>query len=81
MREIVVLCRSVLLRMRTRYRRSSWIAVIRIHSPRAGLLEIGLSRDPHYELKKAGLEREKEVGVPVRYEDVRLDLGFRGSDR
>ena len=32
-----------------------------------------------YELKKLGLKCEKEVGIPVHYEDVRLDLGFRAD--
>lgn len=32
-----------------------------------------------YELNKAGLKCEKEVGIPVRYEEVRLDLGFRAD--
>ena len=32
-----------------------------------------------YELKKLGLRCEKEVGVPVHYESVTLDLGFRAD--
>lgn len=32
-----------------------------------------------YELNKAGLECEKEVGIPVHYEEVKLDLGFRAD--
>ena len=32
-----------------------------------------------YELRKAGLTREKEVGIPVHYENIRLDLGFRAD--
>ncbi len=32
-----------------------------------------------FELKKAGLKFEKEVGIPVHYEDIRLDLGFRAD--
>jgi len=32
-----------------------------------------------YELKKLGLKCEKEVGIPVHYEDVKLDLGFRAD--
>jgi len=32
-----------------------------------------------YELKKTGLVCEKEVGIPVHYEAVKLDLGFRAD--
>ena len=32
-----------------------------------------------YELKKLGLKCEKEVGIPVHYEDVDIALGFRAD--
>jgi GxxExxY protein len=32
-----------------------------------------------YELTKAGLNCKKEVGIPVCYEEVKLDLGFRAD--
>jgi GxxExxY protein len=32
-----------------------------------------------YELRKAGLKCEKECGISVHYEDVKLDLGFRAD--
>jgi len=44
-----------------------------------GLLESVYLEILIYELKKAGLQCEKEVGVPVNYEDVKLDLGFRAD--
>lgn len=30
-----------------------------------------------YELKKAGLKIQSQVGLPVIYDDVRMDIGFR----
>ena len=42
-----------------------------------GLLESVYSAALVYELKKVGLKVEKEVPVPVYYEDERLELGFR----
>ena len=52
----------------------------RIHTKLGpGLLESVYLEILIYELKKLGLQCEKEVGVPVRYEDVRLDLGFRAD--
>lgn len=44
-----------------------------------GLLESVYLEILTYELKKTGLKCEKEVGIPVRYEDVTLDLGFRAD--
>jgi GxxExxY protein len=32
-----------------------------------------------YELKKSGFKCEKEVGIPVHYEEVKLELGFRAD--
>jgi len=52
----------------------------RIHTTLGpGLLESVYLEILIYELKKAGLKCEKEVGVPVHYEDVKLDLGFRAD--
>ncbi|HWR72312.1 MAG TPA: GxxExxY protein [Nitrospirota bacterium] len=42
-----------------------------------GLLESVYLEILIYELRKMGLKCEKEVGIPVRYEGVSLDLGFR----
>lgn len=44
-----------------------------------GLLESVYLEILIYELKKSGLKCEKEVGVPVQYENVTLDLGFRAN--
>jgi GxxExxY protein len=44
-----------------------------------GLLESVYLEILIYELKKAGLRCEKEVGLPVHYEDIKLDLGFRAD--
>ena len=52
----------------------------RIHTTLGpGLLESVYLEILLYELKKLGLKCEKEVGIPVHYEDVRLDLGFRAD--
>lgn len=44
-----------------------------------GLLESVYLEILAYELKKVGYRCEKEVGIPVQYEDVKLDLGFRAD--
>jgi GxxExxY protein len=44
-----------------------------------GLLESVYLEVLIYELNKAGLKCEKEVGMPVRYETIKLDLGFRAD--
>jgi len=52
----------------------------RIHTTLGpGLLESVYLEILIYELKKSGLKCEKEVGIPVHYEEVRLDLGFRAD--
>jgi len=44
-----------------------------------GLLESVYLEILLYELKKAGLSCEKEVGIPVHYDEIKLDLGFRAD--
>jgi GxxExxY protein len=44
-----------------------------------GLLESVYLEILIYELRKAGLQCKKEVGIPVHYEDVKMDLGFRAD--
>ncbi|MBF8275850.1 MAG: hypothetical protein HW390_923 [Candidatus Brocadiaceae bacterium] len=44
-----------------------------------GLLESVYLKILIYELKKLGLKCEKEVGILVRYEDIKFDLGFRAD--
>lgn len=44
-----------------------------------GLLESVYLEILTYELKKLGLKCEKEVGIPVHYEDIEFALGFRAD--
>ena len=53
-------------------------AAFRIHSKLgAGLLESVYKALMIYELKKRGLSVQHEVVLPVVYDDVRLDIGYR----
>jgi GxxExxY protein len=53
-------------------------AAFKIHTTLGpGLLESVYLTVMAYELKKRGLRVEKELGVPVVYETVELELGFR----
>jgi GxxExxY protein len=53
-------------------------AAFKIHSKLGpGLLESAYQVLMTYELSKRGLHVEKEVPVPVVYEDVRFDAGYR----
>jgi len=52
----------------------------RIHTTLGpGLLESVYLEVLIYELKKHGIRCEKEVGIPVHYEEVTLVLGFRAD--
>ncbi len=42
-----------------------------------GLLESAYQACVAYELNKAGLKAQQEVGLPVMYDDLRLDVGYR----
>jgi len=44
-----------------------------------GLLESVYEAALVYELKKLGIPVEQQVGVPVEYDHVHLDLGFRAD--
>lgn len=44
-----------------------------------GLLESVYEEVLTYELKKKGLLCERQVGIPVYYHDLRMDLGFRAD--
>jgi GxxExxY protein len=44
-----------------------------------GLLESAYEAIMLHELRKRGLSAEKQVGVPVVWEDVKLDIGFRAD--
>jgi GxxExxY protein len=53
-------------------------AAFKIHSKLGpGLLESAYEALMVYELTKRGLRVRKEVDVPVVYEEVRLDVGYR----
>ena len=43
----------------------------------AGLLESAYEECVYYEIKKYGLLVEKQKALPLVYEDVRLDIGYR----
>ena len=51
---------------------------IKVHTQLGpGLLESAYQACLHYELQQAGLVVRKEVPMPIVYEDVRLDHGYR----
>ena len=53
-------------------------AAIRVHSELGpGLLESTYTACLQHELKKAGLRSDAQVGLPVVYDGVKLDLGYR----
>lgn len=53
---------------------------IRIHRTLGpGLLESVYEEVLVYELKKKGLLCERQAGVPVLYDELRMDLGFRAD--
>jgi GxxExxY protein len=55
-------------------------AAFKIHTTLGpGLLESVYLAVMEYELKKRGLYVQREVGIPVVYEDVHLELGFRAD--
>ena len=55
-------------------------AAIRVHQKLGpGLLESAYEVCVEYELKKAGLRVERQKPVPVIYEEVHLDCGFRAD--
>jgi GxxExxY protein len=42
-----------------------------------GLLESVYERALAYELRKSGLNVECQVGIPMKYDEIRFDVGFR----
>lgn len=53
-------------------------AAIKVHSALGpGLLESAYQKCLSYELGKAGLKVECEVLLPIRYEEISLDAGYR----
>jgi GxxExxY protein len=53
-------------------------AAMKVHSELGpGLLESSYEACLAYELEKAGLQAPTQVGLPVLYDSVKLDLGYR----
>ena len=53
-------------------------AAMRVHSELGpGLLESTYTACLQYELRKAGYKSETQVGLPVYYDAVKLELGYR----
>ncbi len=53
-------------------------AAIKVHTAlKPGLLESVYERCLQYELQKSGLKAETQVGLPVVYQEIRLEIGFR----
>jgi GxxExxY protein len=53
-------------------------AALKVHSALGpGLLESAYEACLAHELRKAGLRVETQVGLPVVYDGIRLDLGYR----
>jgi len=53
-------------------------AAMRVHSELGpGLLESAYTACLQHELRKAGLRSDTQVGLPVVYDGVKLDLGYR----
>ena len=53
-------------------------AAMRVHSELGpGLMESTYTACLQYELRKAGLKSDAQVGLPVVYDGVKLDIGYR----
>ena|ERR1043165_2590195 len=53
-------------------------AAMKVHTKLGpGLLESSYKECLFYELKKLGFEVEKEIGVPLIYEEVKFQCGYR----
>ena len=53
-------------------------AAFKVHTKLGpGLLESAYQECLFYEIKKKGLSIEKEYPLPLEYEDVKLDVGYR----
>ena len=53
-------------------------AALKVHSALGpGLLESAYEACLAHELRKAGLRVETQIGLPVVYDGIRLDLGYR----
>jgi GxxExxY protein len=57
-------------------------AAIKIHAALGpGLLESAYQRCMVHELKRRGLTTEREVCLPIRYDGIRIDAGYRSDLR
>lgn len=55
-------------------------AAIKVHKTLGpGLLKSVYQKCLRHELEKAGLKTEYEVPIPVNYENIRIDTGFRAD--
>jgi GxxExxY protein len=53
-------------------------AAMKVHTALGpGLLESAYQKCMEYELRKDGLKVECEVLLPIRYEDIDIDAGYR----
>jgi len=53
-------------------------AAFKVHNELGpGLLESVYEKILAYELEKAGLEVKTQIGIPVIYDDIKFDIGFR----
>ncbi len=53
-------------------------AAVKVHRALGpGLLESAYQQCLAYELRKRGLRVDLELAVPLQYEDIRLDVGYR----
>lgn len=53
-------------------------AALKVHQTLGpGLLESAYKECLYYELKKTGLKIDKQKALPLVYEDIKLDIGYR----
>jgi GxxExxY protein len=53
-------------------------AIFKVHNTLGpGLLESVYEAALAHELKKSGLQIQRQLGIPVMYDDINLELGFR----
>ena len=54
------------------------VSSIKVHSILgAGLMETIYEKVLAYELRKAGLDVKQQVAIPVKYENILMEIGFR----
>ena len=66
--------------MKMRFPGLWWMLLLKIHTKVGpGLLESAYQTFLVYELKKRGLFVESEVPMPVQYDGVKVDIGYRAD--